>query len=410
MQKAMAQDTQYRIPLFSHHTRCRICDYGLPKPFFSLGRQTLANNLLHEPGEGATEVPLEIVRCESCGLVQLSVVVDPRVLFDDYLYTPSQNKSFHDHFEKLAIDVSVMYPNRTSGLWVDIGSNDGLLLGKAQDLGWMVTGIEPAERLAQQARENGIPTYCGYWGEAAASTLRATVISATNVFAHVDDLHTFVRLVKRSLVKDGVFIIEVPYLANMIHDGTFDLIYHEHLSYFSLKPLVRLFEQYDMYIAAVEQVKIHGGSIRLFVHHSPSSVVASLPSHWADPPLPFDKFIDRAGRTKRKFIGAVHNYKYVIGYGAPAKATVLINYCGLTNDDIRYIVDDNPLKQGKYLPGSNIPVISTEVQRIFEGRTEPDAVVIFPWNIANDIEPKVKQYFPGADIIIPMPDVEVRGG
>lgn len=401
----MVQDTQYRIPLFSPHLNCRVCDYGLPPAFFSLGRQTLANNLLHEPGEGSTEVPLEICRCESCGLVQLGVVVDLRALFDNYLYTPSQSQTFHDHFYALSRDVSAMFPGPPPGLWVDIGSNDGLLLSKAKDLGWRVAGIEPAEHLARQAREAGIPTNTGYWNKSAAALLKADVITATNVFAHVDDIHEFVRLVKKSLIKDGVFIIEVPYLPVMIRYGTFDLIYHEHLSYFSLKPLVKLFDAHDMYIASVERLEIHGGSVRLFVKHRNGRKRDTLPN-WVDPPMQYDEFVERADRTKREFIGAVQSYKKVIGYGAPAKATVLVNYCGFTDEDIRCIIDDNPLKQGKFLPGSNIPVIGIEDAPGWI----TDAVIIFPWNIADDIEPKVKQHFPGADIIVPMPDVEVRGG
>ena len=335
-------------------------------------------------------------------MVQLTVTVDPRVLFDDYLYTPSQSQSFHDHFEQLAIDITTMFPGPGRGVWVDIGSNDGLLLSKAQTLGWLVTGIEPAPHLAKQAREKGIPTDTGYWNDSTAALLKASVITATNVFAHVDDLHSFVRLVKKALTKDGVFIIEVPYLANMIHGGTFDLIYHEHLSYFSLRPLERLFGHWDMYIESVEHIKIHGGSVRVFVRHKGQRPIPT----WADPELPFSKFTNRASRTKREFIGAVQSYEKVIGYGAPAKATVLVNYCGLTDEDIMCIVDDNPLKQGKYLPGSNIPVVSVEDSPGWM----VDAVVIFPWNVADDIEPKVMQHFPGADIIVPMPDVEVRGG
>ena len=188
----------------------------------------------------------------------------------------------------------------------------------------------------------------------------------------------------------------------MIRNGTFDLIYHEHLSYFSLKPLVKLFDAHDMYITAVEQLNIHGGSVRLFVRHAWGVEVRS----WDDPPMQYEEFAERADRTKRKLIGTVQSYKNVIGYGAPAKATVLVNYCGFTDEDIKCIIDDNPLKQGKFLPGSNIPVISIEDAPGWI----TDAVVIFPWNVADDIEPKVKQHFPGADIIIPMPDVEVRGG
>lgn len=396
--------SQSRMSYYRDQVVCRACGAPLHSPFLNLGLQTFANNLVDAPYVVVPHAPLALVQCPDvqCQLVQLTVEVDRDVLFAEYLYTPSQSKTFNQHFNELAVELAV----EGEGLWVDIGSNDGLLLSKVQNTraSWDVCGVEPCELLATQANDQDIPTCCDYWSLATAKKIhamhgKADVVTATNVFAHVNKPVNFATLVEVFLLKDdGVFVIEVPYFWQMIQDNTFDLIYHEHQSYFSVRSLNNILSMANMYIENVELIPIHGGSLRVYARKGkrPETIPELLPLG------PLGAWAVDVQQTRDRFVGVLNRYDYVVGYGAPAKATVLINYAQLTSQDIQYIVDDNPLKQGKYLPGSGIPVISREqVGSHPSFPPSPEAVIIFPWNIAKDIEPKVKSMFPGADIVVP---------
>jgi hypothetical protein len=252
----------------------------------------------------------------------------------------------------------------------------------------------------------GIDTLTRYWDRAVAREViegygKADVVTATNVFAHVDDLHEFVEGVKRVLAPDGAFIFEVPYLPEMLTQGTFDLVYHEHLSYFHHQPLNYLFEMHDMRIFGIDHIPIHGGSIRVHVVHGANGTFPdNLPS--------LQSFVAKVENVKMHFQALLDLWLeqdlVVAGYGAPAKATVLINYVKATSKHIKYIVDDNPMKQDKFLPGSAIPVVSSEMLEA----DPPDVVIIFPWNVAEDILPKVRSH--AKTIVVPQPEVRILEG
>ena len=391
--------------MYSIKKVCRVCEHTLPDPFLDLGEQTLANNLSSTLQEAvvAPKFPLQLVKCEECSLVQLTIVVDPKILFDHYLYTPSQSRTFREHFAAFAESIAP----KEDGLWIDIGSNDGLLLSFAKAIGWSVCGIEPAREISVQARVKDIPTITDYWDFGVAEQIvhelgNPDVITATNVFAHVDDIHAFVHAVKHAMKPDGVFIFEVPYLPIMLTEGTFDLVYHEHLSYFSYLPIEYLFQQHDMHVSAIDHIPIHGGSIRVFVKNGNDVPFA------AEDPVLLPPFVAKVENVRMHLEALLDSWLtkdlVVAGYGAPAKATVLINYVGASSKHIKYIVDDNPMKQDKFLPGSAIPIVSSEMLEA----DPPDVVIIFPWNVAEDILPKVRSH--AKTIVVPQPEVRVLEG
>jgi hypothetical protein len=391
-------------------TRCRICAEALPPPFFDLGLQPLANNLPRTLDEDAAlpRYPLALTRCPNCYLVQLTVVVDPKVLFDEYLYVTGVSKSFHAHFEEMALRLAEFFCN-DGDLVVDVGSNDSTLLSK-YNYTLRKVGVEPAKNVADLAGQihPEIPVLNTWWDLDAARRIYneegyAKVITATNVFGHCDNLHGFLMAVKVLLHPEGALVIEVPSLPIMVRDGTFDLCYHEHLSYWSLAPLRMLVALHDLKIFRVEEVASHGGSYRIYISRRSTDFMRFglfTPDHTPtmEQLLAFAK---RAEATRTQLQEALKRPTgtVVAGYGAPAKATVLANYAGLTAADIAYIVDDSDLKQGRYLPGTGIPIVAPAML----AATPPDVVVVFPWNMSVNIIEKLRGKTKTA--IIPMPTV-----
>jgi len=398
-------------------TNCRICDTVLPDSFLSLGRQPPANNLLENRDDLEEYFPLELTRCSSCSLVQLRHVVDPTLLFKNYLYVPSTSESMKRHFSSMAHDLAQYSTSEEHPLAVDIGSNDGLLLSFFQAKGLRVLGVEPADNLAQEANAAGIPTIVDFFGEQTVREIiakegQADIITGTNVFAHIDDIRSVVHNVS-SLInkKTGIFVIEAPDLLEMLEQGTFDLIYHEHLSYFGISPLVQLFKQYDMEIFRVDKVSTHGGSLRIYAqmngadHKRDPSVDQRLSAEksWISDGRRYDEFAKKAYSMRDAFTKKIDSLsrdgKKIAGYGLPAKANTIINFCKISSDQIKYIVDDNPLKQGKFAPGSKIPIVTSS----YLDEKPVDAIVIFPWNIASDITAKLSKYSEqGVEFILPI--------
>jgi SAM-dependent methyltransferase len=339
--------------------------------------------------------------------------VDPEVLFEEYLYEPRFSDTFQKHFDEMAEHIDLMVA-RGKKLVVDIGSNDGTLLSKFKKRGWKVVGVEPSEAQAEYANRQDIHTIEHFWGDIAGRTIeayfgKADIVTATNVFAHVDNLHEFLDEVRAILKPKGMLVIEVPYLYDMFAQGTFDLVYHEHLSYFHLLPMERLFDFMDMEIVRVERIDIHGGSVRVFaarkgersgIHPADHALLLAkeLEADVKQDLQSFALLCEAKRNTFQAYVMAANvNGQTVVGYTSPAKATVLINYCGFTGKDIKYIVDNNPLKAGKFLPGSNIPVVEG-----FVGGVLPDVIVVFAWNIVEDILPKL----PSVPVVTAMPELK----
>ena len=402
--------------------KCRLCNNERLIPLLNLGKTPLANS--YPPKEqlgNEEEFPLEIALCDSCKLVTLTFVADPKTMFSDYLYVTSTTKTFQLHFTKMAEDLIRQFKLNNNSLVVDIGSNDGLLLSGFKKMGAKVVGVEPATNLAKLANQAGIETLNDFFNEGTVEEIikkqgKADIITATNVFAHIDDIQSVTHNVKKLLKDEGVFVIEAAYLIDMINQMTFDSIYHEHLCYYSLTPLANFFKRFNMRVFDVKHVDTHGGSLRVFVcnqnsrHHESPDVQKMLDNEIAANKVENLKaFASRVTHTKKALVDCIKSLKSqgkkIAGYGAPAKATTLLNFCGLDSSDIDYIVDDNPMKVGLHLPGTKIPIVSSKSL----DEKNPDYILILAWNFSKEIMEKTKRYHDqGIKYIIPVPEATIK--
>ena len=403
---------------------CRICGSPDLQQFLSLGKMPLANAFLRADQLTGKEpsFPLDVYLCESCSLVQLRDVVDPGLMFQEYVYFSSTSESFVAHFQNFAAEVHHRFELGSDSLVIDIGSNDGILLKPFQQLGVRVLGIDPAQNVARLATQQGIETLPMFFGRETAEGIRkkrgaARVITANNVFAHVNDLDDFVTAVGILLSQDGVFIIEVPYLGDLLEKNLFDTIYHEHLSYFSVKPLMRLFEKHGMEIFDIQKVKSHGGSVRVFVRRkNPTGGIEPAVQSFLRAeeklrlysPETWRRFANSIAQNKTELKilldGVKVQNKVVAGYGAPAKGNTLLNYFGIGISEIAYIVDDSPYKQGLFTPGTRIPVVAPS--RLVD--EPPDYILILAWNFAEGIMNKLSSFQKaGGKFIIPVPQPRI---
>ncbi len=366
--------------------------------------------------------PLDVFFCEDCGHVQLLDVVDPRVLFENYVYVSGTSPVFVRHFEDYARAVLERFRPAAGSLVLDVGSNDGTLLGFFQKGGMKVLGIDPARAIAAAASARGIETWTDFFTPALAARIRtergpAAVVAANNVFAHVDDLAGVAEGVRALLAPDGVFVFEVSYLADVYEKTLFDTVYHEHLAYHSVAPLVRFFAAHGLELFAAERVDSHGGSLRGFAQvaggpraadGSVAALVALEKSLGLDRSATlaaFGRKIDAARESLRALLlGLKTNGKHIAGFGAPAKATTLMYHFGLGPDVIEFIADDSPLKQGLFTPGLHVPVLGAD--EIY--RRRPDYLLILAWNFARPIMAKHARFAAeGGRFIVPLPHVEV---
>jgi SAM-dependent methyltransferase len=407
--------------------RCRICKNKKLETILDLGEMPLANAFLDEDQLGQEELfyPLKVVWCESCGLLQIDEIVPPEILFSNYVYVSGTSEALRKHFEGLATEVVTDFNLNSESLVVDIGSNDGTLLKEFRKFGVQVIGVEPAVNIAKIAEGNGIKTVNYFFSEDTAKQIvkengKADAVTATNVVAHTNDLDDLLEGIAYILKDEGVFVIEVPYLVDLLDNVEFDTIYHEHLSYFAVRPLKRLFEAHDLKIVNVERVTIHGGTIRVFVSKKESSYninesVSQLISLEIEKGLTeitaYRKFAERVEKLKADLVSLLQKFKRenrkVVGYGAAAKGNTLLNYYQIGPDLIEFIADLSPMKQNKFTPGTYIPVDNPK--RIYEAK--PDYMVILAWNFADEIMEQQAEFKEmGGQFIIPVPEVRVMGG
>lgn len=403
---------------------CRYCQSPLAAPFLELGTMALANSFLslNEKGEEEFTCPLNLVWCEQCKLVQLTHVVPPQKMFSNYLYVSSTTKTFQEHFLSYAKTVQAKLSPKNNLLAVDIGSNDGLLLSCYQKAGMRAVGIEPAKNLSDEANKSGLTTLNRFFDRSCAQEIlsrygKADIVSANNVFAHIDDVREVCRNVYELLDEHGLFVIEFPYLITMFEEMFFDMIYHEHLSYISITALNRLMNDQKFKIVDIERVASHGGSLRVFCsknasRHFISPIVKSMLQEETEKGYlsrtvyeNFASQVNEVHSVLNHFVRDIKSKKQTIsGYGAPAKGSTIINYCGFTHSDIDYVVDDNPLKQNTCSPGAHIPIVSSAY--LYEHPT--DYVIIFAWNFASEILEKVKRLREqGIKFIIPLPKPKI---
>ena len=375
---------------------CRCCGKKDLKRVVSLGLQPLANNLKTKKKQEIDTYPLEMNYCPNCHNCQLSVAVDSKKMFSNYLYTSSTSKTFREHFEKAAKKyVKDFNLNSKKSYILDIGSNDGIALKPFKKLNFKkILGIEPAKNLSYLANKNKIKTFNGFLTKKNIKKIKknADLILASNVFAHSDDLNEMAECMISLLSKKGTIIIEVQYLLNTLRDLTFDNIYHEHYNYWSLISLINFFKQFNVKIFKVEKINPHGGSLRVYikkgknikVDKSVSKILKEEESYGMKNFNTYKKFGQKVYKIRENVIKNIKelkkNGKKIIGYGAPAKATTALNFFGIS-DEIDCIIEDNKLKQGKIIPGVNIPIISKE-----NIKKKPDSLIVLAWNFFNEIK------------------------
>ena len=383
---------------------CRYCDTPLSKPFLEFGTMPLANNLPRKEDLSTPEFacPLSLVFCDKCGLVQLSHVVPPELMFSHYLYVSSTTKTFQEHFAEYARDVRGRIDAKNP-LAVDLGSNDGLLLSCYQKEGMRICGVDPAKNLADEANQKGLTTLNHFFNKRSVDEIlkkygAASVVSGNNVFAHIDNIQSVLKNVSRLITPEGVFVIEFPYLGTMLDELLFDMTYHEHLSYIGVTALKFVAERFEFQIFDIREVASHGGSLRVFMQKKdggrvPQPIVQQfLDREKTEKHLElttYQAFAERVLRVKDEFMKLIRTLKSegktIAGFGAPAKASTLCNFYGLTPDLIDYVVDDNPLKQNRYIPGTHVPIVPSS--HLIEKPT--DYVIIFAWNFAREILKKI---------------------
>ena len=395
-------------PLVSHDERmmllknykfdCRSCGKKNLKRVVSLGFQPLANNLLKTKEQKHEMYPLEMNYCPNCHNCQLSVVVDPKKMFSNYLYVSSTTHTMRKHFNSAAkkyINEFKLSPKKS--YIIDVGSNDGVALKPFKDLKFKkILGIEPAKNLAKLANKQGIKTYNGFLDKTILKKVKknADLILASNVFAHSNELKNMAKCMFKLLKKSGVIIIEIQYLLNTLKDLTFDNIYHEHYNYWSLTSLVTFFSHFDAKIFRAEKINTHGGSLRIYIRkNSKVRIEKSIKDILKEE----EKFGIKNYDTYKEFAKKVYKIRAnvrknisklkeknnkIIAYGSPAKATTALNFFGISNE-IDFIVEDNKLKQGKFLPGMKIPILGKE-----NLSKKIDCLLVLAWNFFNEIKKK----------------------
>ncbi len=367
--------------------------------------------------------PLDVWFCEDCSHVQLLDVVDPRALFEDYVYVSGTSPVFVRHFETYAASVIADFALVPGDLVVDIGSNDGTLLRAFQTAGMRTLGIEPATQIAGTANAAGIETLAVFFDLPQARAIRAErgaarCIAANNVLAHIDDLGEVLDGVRALLAPDGVLVFEVSYLVDVYEKTLFDTIYHEHLDYHSLAPLIGFFERHQMHIVNAQRTPTHGGSLRVYAqphgvqrasHPNVSRLISLERSLGLNRAITLRRYADDIAQIGEELNALLHKLKRdgkrIAAFGAPAKATTLMYHFGLGEDVIEFIADDSPLKQGLFSPGLHIPVLGPEA--IIE--RHPDYLLILAWNFGESIMDKHTAFREaGGRFIVPLPQVSVH--
>lgn len=409
--------------MFKVAYRCRICRGESLWEFLDLGDQPPSNSLVRATDLAAPEgrYPLRVCACTDCGLVQLTHVVHHSILFPaDYVYRTAVSAAMTRHFAALAGEVADRFVP-AGGLVVEIGSNDGTLLRSLLGRGLRVLGIDPARDIASEATASGVPTLPEFFGATIGESVRrehgaASAIHANNVLAHIDDAHSVLRGVRALLADDGVFVVEAPYVVDMLEHSEFDTIYHEHVSYLGVSSLVRLFGEHGLDVFEVQRQAVHGGTIRVFGGHAGRRAKdPSVDQHvelekriGITSAATLTKFARQAASLRKSLVELVDdlrsNGKRVVGYTAPAKGNVLLNYCGLGADRIEYLADATPSKQGLFSPGMRIPIVTPEHFR----SDRADYALLLAWNHREEIIAKESDFRArGGRFIVPLPKFEV---
>jgi len=392
--------------------------------FLDLGFTPLADNFLTalQLNEPEKYYPLNVCLCKNCGLIQLGYIVSPEEMYHQgYLYESSITKTGTEHFVNMAKKICERFQLKKQSLIVDIGSNVGVLLKGFKKQKMKVIGVEPSKKIAHIANKNGIKTLSKFFDYKMVEEIKKkyghpSVITATNVFAHISDLHTFIKNIKKLLPKNGIFILEAPYFVNLFEKLEYDTIYHEHMAYLSIKPLVNFFEKHGMELFDVERFTIHGGSIRCFVSYKDQQKISPVIQELLD--LEGKKQIYSIKRLKR-FADDVKKHrielthllnklkqkgKRIVCISASAKGMTLLNYNNIDNFICEYVTEKSKLKIGRFTPGTHIPIRPDS----FLIKDKPDYAMLLAWNFADEIIQNNKKFQQiGGKFIIPIPHPKI---
>lgn len=411
-----------RAEISTKRDSCRVCGNSDTEIYLDLGRMPLANNLNDTNHQAllAPRFPLQVEFCHNCKLSQLTHVIDPEVLFGYYTYRSSINKGYRDHCKLMAESLVDQGMLKSGDFVIDIAGNDGALLKEFLEVvECEVLNIDPARNLCKIAEENGVKSYPAFWNHDTAKDvskgLKPDVIISTNVFAHVDDIVGFIKGVKETLSDDGVWVLEFPYLVDLIERNEFDTVYFEHMSYLGIHPIQYLCTKVGLKICKIEKFSIHGGTVRLIISHTNSNLLVdnSVESYLKNESDHGFTSIEKYKQWSYTVFSVIDEFSkelatlkkkgYRIGaFAASAKGNTLLNSCWIHNDVIDFIADETPEKIGKFSPGTGIPIVHPD--HVLQN--PPDYIVILSWNFKQEIMDKLRPIYNGK-FIVPIPHFEI---
>ena len=394
---------------------CRVCKSRKIKEFLDLGHQPYANALLKSPNDKEKFYPLSLSYCENCSLVQLNHTPDPKELFSNYIWVTATSSTARKHAQVFYKEITSRLKNNKKGYILEVASNDGTFLLPFIKEGYTVLGVDPAKNITETAIANGVPTRCEFFGVSSAKRIlkdvgSARVVFARNVLPHVADTHDFIKGIHTVLADNGMLVIEIHYAKKIYQQLHYDSIYHEHLCYFTIKSLEELLHRYGLFIEDIIASPISGGSLVIYIRKTKVKETPIVEVYRkAEKTIALNTFLSWKNFAKRvkthreKLLTILHENKnkVIVGYGASARSSTLLNYCGIRAKHIAVIADQNSWKQGQYTAGTHIPIKSPDNVM----RENPDFVVILAWNFKNEIVKIIKdRYKYKGKLILPLPN------